>query len=312
MDNVLGGVFGRDERGHPYHELLFRVTVLDTDVFNLSWERYMPWCERNATELHYALGITNAIRQEQGTVSLLRGIETHYRQPAYLDDVIRVRSSIESLGNSSEQFLHHFYRDDTLLVEAKGTLVWIKLADGRPIAVPDWARQAIFPASNEGKEDAINPNTIAPNKVLGGKFARDEQGRPYHEITFRTTVLDTDVLNFSWERYLPWGERNANELNHALGLGNSRLKQEGAAMYMSNFTVDYRQPAYLDDIITVRTTIEQVSAAAIFYRHQFYRGDTLLVESHGSLVWVDMNTQRAARVPDWARAAINGDGVIGE
>ena len=294
---VLGGVLGWDERGHPYHELAFRVTVLDTDVFNLSWERYMPWCERNATELHVALGITNERRQQAGVNSLLRGIETRYLQPAYLDDVIRIHSSIETVGNSSEQFLHRFYRDDTLLVEAKGTLVWVG-KEGRPVYIPDWARQAI----GLGSGHPATPPT--PLKPLGGVFGRDEQGRPYHEISFRVSVLDTDVYNLSWERYLPWGERNATELNYALGIVNARLKEEGLGMYMSQFSVDYRQPAYLDDIITLRTTIERVSAAALFYRHQFYRADTLLVESPGSLVWVNINTQRPARVPDWVRQAI--------
>ncbi len=298
---TLGGMLGWDERGHPYHELAFRVTVLDTDVFNLSWERYMPWCERNATELHVALGITNPRRLEAGVNSLLRGIETRYLQPAFLDDIIRVRSSIETVGNSSEQFLHRFYRDDTLLVEAKGTLVWVDVAGGRPISIPIWARQAI------GLDSGHPPTPPVPLKPLGGVFGRDEQGRPYHEISFRVSVLDTDVYNLSWERYLPWGERNATELNHALGIFNARLMDEGLGMYMAQFSVDYRQPAYLDDIITLRTTIEQVSAAALYYRHQFYREDTLLVESPGSLVWVNIQTQRPARVPDWVRQAIGAE-----
>jgi len=135
-------------------------------------------------------------------------------------------------------------------------------------------------------------------------FGRDEAGRPYHEITFRVTVLDTDIYNLSWERYLPWVERNGTELNHALGLSVARMKEQGAALLVVAFEVNYKQAAFLDDIVKIRSTIEKVGGASISYHHQFFRDQMLLVESYGSLVWVDMLTQRPARVPDWARAAI--------
>lgn len=318
---VLGGSFGRDAQGKPYHELLFRVTVLDTDIFNLSWERYMSWCERNATEIHVALGITNRRKREAAAISLLRGIETRYHQPAFLDDVVRVRSWVEQVGNSSEQFRHQFYRDDTLLLDAHGTLVWVG-DDGRPVRVPDWAREAIFPPSPPTPLPSTNVGSAAPQahsarspqspaltssalaSTLGGVFGRNDAGQPYHEMTFRVTALDTDVFNLSWERYLPWAERNATELNRRLGIVNTWLKEQGLGMYMVGFTVSYQQPAYLDDIVTVRSTIEQVSGASMHFLHQFYRDATLLVECRGSLVWVELATQRPTRVPTWARTAV--------
>ncbi len=300
QQRVLGGIFGRDEQGRAYHELVFRVTALDTDVYNLSWERYLPWCERNATELHHALGITHEQRQSDGAISLLRGLETRYRQPAFLDQIITVRSTIAEVGNSSERFLHQFRRADTVLLDATGTLVWVDGASGQPVRVPDWAREAIATA---GQPDPV-PD---PRPVLGGVFARDEQGRPYHEISFRVTALDTDVFNLSWERYLPWAERNGTELDEAVGMGFAVLKERGLAFFMSGFEVNYYRPAYLGDILTIHSAIERVSAAGIYFRHQFRRGDELLVESYGSLVCVDAASQRATRVPDWMRGAIGVD-----
>ena len=56
--------------------------------------------------------------------------------------------------------------------------------------------------------------------------------------------------------------------------------------------VNYRSPAFLDDLIVVYSKIEKASKAAILFKQIVYRKEKLLMEADVKIVSVDPNHKR--------------------
>jgi len=60
----------------------------------------------------------------------------------------------------------------------------------------------------------------------------------------------------------------------------------------------YRKPAYYDDVLTVRTTLKQVSAAKIVHEYELLREQQSLASAEVTLAVVDRKGL-AQPVPEW-------------
>ena len=49
----------------------------------------------------------------------------------------------------------------------------------------------------------------------------------------------------------------------------------------------YRKPAYYDDLLTIRTTVERVTHVKIVHKYEVLRDGVLLAEGHSTLACVD-------------------------
>ena len=140
-----------------------------------------------------------------------------------------------------------------------------------------------------------------PAADLGGRFEGAEHVYPlriYHE--------DTDAGGIVYyANYLKFAERARTEMMRGAGISHvSLLADHDAAFIVRRCTVDYRQPARLDDEIEVRTTIGRVAGAHIDAEQRVVREGALLAAVGLKLGCVGRNG-RAVRLPMPLRNALS-------
>jgi len=146
---------------------------------------------------------------------------------------------------------------------------------------------------------AVEPSATAAH--FAGRFEGAEHVYPlrvYHE--------DTDAGGIVYyANYLKFAERARTEMMRGAGISHvTLLAEHDAAFIVRRCTVDYRQPARLDDEIEVRTTIGRVAGAHIDAEHRVVREGALLAAVGLKLGCIGRNG-RAVRLPMPLRNALS-------
>ncbi len=119
------------------HEFYFRVYYDDTDFGGLvHYANYLKFIERARSEWVRSLGIDQRnLKSKQGVVFAIRHIEAVYIVPAQFDDLLKVRTQIDSLTAARLILSQEVCRGEELLFRARVTLVAIRVS-GKPTRLP--------------------------------------------------------------------------------------------------------------------------------------------------------------------------------
>ncbi len=123
-----------------------------------------------------------------------------------------------------------------------------------------------------------------------------------HELPVRVYFEDTDLTGVVYHAsYVRFMERARTEMLRALGIEAQALldaRQGFFAVY--ELAVTYLSPARLDDLLTVRTRVVQVRAAATVIAQDICRGEQPLTRGRVTAAWLspDGRPQRQPRA--WA------------
>jgi acyl-CoA thioester hydrolase len=142
---------------------------------------------------------------------------------------------------------------------------------------------------------------ILSGEIHGGRHAL--QVRVYYE--------DTDFSGVVYHAsYLRFMERGRTDYLRLLGIDHramfDRTAAEGAgfAFVVRNMTIDFLKPAYMDDVLTVVTTPEEVGGASATLLQRVMRGDDVLIEAQVRFAVVAGG--RAQRIPKNLRESMQG------
>ncbi len=126
------------------------------------------------------------------------------------------------------------------------------------------------------------------------------------EITVRVRYAETDRMGLLHHaNYLVYFEQGRTELLRSLGLTYRDLEDQGYLLVLTKLEVRYRRPARYDDLLTVRTTAERVTAVRIDHRYEVLRDGLLLAEGTSTLACVDRDGRPQA-LPDVLREPRGG------
>lgn len=119
-----------------------------------------------------------------------------------------------------------------------------------------------------------------------------------HDLKLRVYYEDTDAAGVAYHAsYIRFAERGRTEMLRAAGFEHASLfQEEGIAFAVVSLAIDYKSPARLDDLLTVKTKIARVGGASMDMTQDIYRDDHLLAEIRLTLVCVDKSF-KAARLP---------------
>jgi acyl-CoA thioester hydrolase len=116
----------------------FRVRYAETDQMGVVYHaNYLVWCEIGRTDFIRTAGRSYADLERDGVLLAVTEARLRFRASARYDDLVRVRTSLESVGSRGLTFGYRIERatDDVVLVTASTALVSLR-ADGRPTALP--------------------------------------------------------------------------------------------------------------------------------------------------------------------------------
>jgi acyl-CoA thioester hydrolase len=126
-----------------------------------------------------------------------------------------------------------------------------------------------------------------------------------HELPVRVYFEDTDAGGVVYHaRYFAFAERARTEMLRAVGAPLADLAAStGVGFAVRRCTAEFRQPARLDDALTVRTGLKGFEGASIALEQAIWRNATLLVEILLELVCIN-GRFRPVRVPAALKSAI--------
>jgi acyl-CoA thioester hydrolase len=116
-----------------------RVYYEDTDAGGIVfYANYLKFFERARTEWLRAAGIgQQALLQEHGAMLVVKNASVDYHAPAKLDDVLKLKLTIEKLGRASVQFVQQAWCGEALLASARVKVGCVDCATLRPRPLPD-------------------------------------------------------------------------------------------------------------------------------------------------------------------------------
>ena len=119
-----------------FHKL--KVYYEDTDAGGVVYyANYLKFLERARTEALVALGSNNKkIKQEFGSLIIVKSCNIEYKIPAHLEDELSIRSFVKSITKTSFFMNQFITREEDLIAEAKMHLVFVN-KEGKPIRIPN-------------------------------------------------------------------------------------------------------------------------------------------------------------------------------
>jgi len=118
------------------------------------------------------------------------------------------------------------------------------------------------------------------------------------DISIRVRYAETDRMGLLHHaQYLVYFEQGRTELLRQQGISYRDLEDAGYLLVVVEARVRYRRPAYYDDLLTLRTTLQRVTAVRIEHRYEIYRDEELLAEGATTLACVDRQGKLQALPP---------------
>ena len=123
------------------HENFFyklKVYYEDTDAGGVVYyANYLKFLERARTEALVTLGFNNKkIKQDFGSLIVVKSCNIEYKIPAHLEDELSIRSFVKSITKTSFFMNQFITRGEDLIAEAKIHLVFVN-KEGKPMRIPD-------------------------------------------------------------------------------------------------------------------------------------------------------------------------------
>lgn len=137
-----------------------------------------------------------------------------------------------------------------------------------------------------------------------------------HHQPVRVYYEDTDfsgiVYHASYLRFMERGRTNYLRLigaDHRALFEQAAAEAPGFAFVVRHMSIDFRKPAYMDDLLDVVTTPDEVKGASVMLHQRVMRGEDLLVEARVQVAFVAGG--RAKPIPKPLRIAMKADQETG-
>ena len=132
----------------------------------------------------------------------------------------------------------------------------------------------------------------------------------YFDHKFRVGYVDTDkmgiVHNSNYFRYFEIGRI---ELMRHLGVSYKMMEDNGVMMPLIEQYAKYLKPAYFDEELIVRTSINTVPAVKIRFDYQVLREkegkEEILCEGYNTLAFIDERSRKPHPCPLWIREKLS-------
>ncbi len=123
----------------------------------------------------------------------------------------------------------------------------------------------------------------------------------FDEIPIRVRYGETDqmgvVYNGNYALYLEIGR---TEWLRKLGVTYKELEANHVMLPVISMSLQFKKSAYYDEIIYIKTKLKKTPAVKIEFDYEIYNEKReLLVTANTVLAFIDMNTKRPMKCPDY-------------
>ncbi|OHV11949.1 tol-pal system-associated acyl-CoA thioesterase [Kushneria phosphatilytica] len=126
------------------------------------------------------------------------------------------------------------------------------------------------------------------------------------EIPLTVYIEDTDAGGIVYHaRYLHYMERARTEWLRKHGFTQQALMERNIQLVVSGLSCRYRQPARLDEQLSVTAAVTAVSHCSATFEQQVMRSDVLLLSARVDIACIEATRSRPVRWPMPLRLALD-------
>ncbi|MBT5031602.1 MAG: tol-pal system-associated acyl-CoA thioesterase [Proteobacteria bacterium] len=127
-----------------------------------------------------------------------------------------------------------------------------------------------------------------------------------HEYSLKVFFEDTDATGVVYHaNYVKYMERCRSDWLDTIGWNLRRVNEEFAiAFAVSKLSVQYVQPARLNDVLCVKTELVRLGAASLSFAQEVWRGNDLLCRGEVKVACLNAQTFKPVQIPQPLYAAI--------
>ncbi|MEJ5303137.1 MAG: acyl-CoA thioesterase [Bacteroidales bacterium] len=122
-----------------------------------------------------------------------------------------------------------------------------------------------------------------------------------HTTQLRVRYAETDTMGYVYYGNHPtYYEVARTELMRSLGSSYRKLEEEGIMMPVISLQIHYKQPAFYDDLLNIRTVIKALSPTRITFGYEIFNesGDLINV-GETTLIFISSSSKKPVRAPSW-------------
>lgn len=121
-----------------------------------------------------------------------------------------------------------------------------------------------------------------------------------NQTKIRVRYGETDQMGYCYYgNYAQYFEVGRVEALRSVGMNYKELEERGIMLPVSEFSVNYKNPAFYDDLLTVSTYITQIKGARIVFKYEIHNEKNVLIaEAETTLVFVNKENMRPVAAPE--------------
>lgn len=129
----------------------------------------------------------------------------------------------------------------------------------------------------------------------------------HNQTNIRIRYGETDAMGVVYYgNYSLYLEQGRTEWLRGIGYTYKGLEESGILLPVVQLKIDYKHSAKYDDVIRVTTRLKELPTAKITFFYEVHNQEgRLLCIAETSLAFVDKNTGKIRRAPDYLIEAIN-------
>lgn len=122
-----------------------------------------------------------------------------------------------------------------------------------------------------------------------------------NSIKIRVRYGETDAMGVVYYGNYPlYLEQGRTEWLREIGYTYKGLEDAGIMLPVVNLNIDYKHSAKYDDVIRVTTRLKEMPTAKITFSYEVHnQQEQLLCKAETTLVFIDKNTGKIRRAPDY-------------
>ena len=128
-----------------------------------------------------------------------------------------------------------------------------------------------------------------------------------NKTEIRVRYADTDQMHFVYNgKYLEYFEVGRTEMLRDIGLPYDVIEKEGFLLPVLEAYVKYRQPAYYDDVLVVKSFLKKNPDLKVHIDYEILRKNStdLIAEGFTIHAFIDKRNKKVTRPPDFFVKAI--------
>lgn len=119
----------------------------------------------------------------------------------------------------------------------------------------------------------------------------------WHETEIRVRYAETDQMGIVHNsNYLVWFEVGRSEFCRARGFSYKEMEEkDNALMVVAESYCRYKSPAFYEDLLTVRTKVEEIRSRSLRFVYEIYRAEDNMILAEGETLHIVTDNNKKIR-----------------